>query len=365
MIQNIQALRFFAALWVAAHHLHNSLPLGDSWVGAFAVHGYAGVDLFFVISGYIMAHTSADNLPGWRGAWPFLAYRLARIYCGWWPIFTLLLILGWYAGTLSEQVNFWTSFWLWPSNYAELLFPITWTLSFELLFYGVTALMLLGKREQVWRWMLLWAAVLVLCNAYWVAHGYYLPENYSKVSKVQWFTLNPLALEFIAGFLLHGYLQRGNRVWPWLLQATAFLAGITLVHFHARAIGGFGLAAFYESVPRTLLWGGFAIGVLACAVRLESRGWCTWRWLRQLGDGSYSLYLGHLIAFPALFALLSYLTQTLPNLLRYLLVLVLTVCLCQAFFWALERPLYRWVRAKLQGFTASPTQASAPSTKSA
>ena len=110
--------------------------------------GFAGVDVFFVISGFIMYHTTVKaNGPG--ASLDFLKRRAARIYSGYWPFFILAaIVFAWARPAHFEASNLLTSFLLWPAPLHEVLLDVSWTLSYEMYFYGLfTAMILLPLRE--------------------------------------------------------------------------------------------------------------------------------------------------------------------------------------------------------------------------
>jgi peptidoglycan/LPS O-acetylase OafA/YrhL len=77
-IKPLTAMRFFAALWVVAFHYTPSLGLG---MPALIGKGYLGVELFFVLSGFILSHVyMASHGEGRFNYAQFLWARLARIY---------------------------------------------------------------------------------------------------------------------------------------------------------------------------------------------------------------------------------------------------------------------------------------------
>ncbi len=102
--QHIRALtgvRFFAALWVVVYHStrHNSElirahhPQALDLFGPLTGAGYRGVDLFFMLSGFVLALNYTDKLGGrlrLRPSLRFLWLRLARI----WPLYMLVLVVG-------------------------------------------------------------------------------------------------------------------------------------------------------------------------------------------------------------------------------------------------------------------------------
>ena len=81
MLINLQLLRFLAALPVIAYHtaphIWASGESRDGLLQTIQLFGFGGVDIFFVISGFIMWHTTLDDR-GPADAWRFLRRRAAR-----------------------------------------------------------------------------------------------------------------------------------------------------------------------------------------------------------------------------------------------------------------------------------------------
>ena len=92
---NIQALRGIAALLVLFHH---SLPhfkamnISNVVFESIAKFGFLGVDIFFVISGFVMAKTTIDKPQNLNASVQFILKRFLRIFLGFWPIMILALI---------------------------------------------------------------------------------------------------------------------------------------------------------------------------------------------------------------------------------------------------------------------------------
>ena len=92
-LSNIQALRGLAALLVVFTHLP-SMEIkhgGDSILPAFIRFGISGVDLFFVISGFIMVYVTWESRRNAKNSLKFLFARLSRIYPIYWFIAALVL----------------------------------------------------------------------------------------------------------------------------------------------------------------------------------------------------------------------------------------------------------------------------------
>lgn len=79
-LKSLTSLRFVAAFWVLTYHFRDHLGLGLGKIGLVA-HGWMGVDLFFTLSGFILAHVYLSEVEGGRfGYGRFLQNRLARVY---------------------------------------------------------------------------------------------------------------------------------------------------------------------------------------------------------------------------------------------------------------------------------------------
>ena len=80
-IKTLTSLRFFAAIWVVILHFSKELPFDPDGVTYLVHNARAGVDLFFMLSGFIMAHCYLDGIARGDFAWgTYLRRRLARIY---------------------------------------------------------------------------------------------------------------------------------------------------------------------------------------------------------------------------------------------------------------------------------------------
>ena len=145
-LANIQALRAIAVLLVMAVHTqaNEARASADAILPGWFYHGVSGVDLFFVISGFIMVWITRDQHGSARSVGRFLFARAARIYPPLW-LFTTLAILGFVLqGTLDKwlaEYNVLTSYLLLPDQMPPVL-GISWTLVHELYFYLVFGLFL-------------------------------------------------------------------------------------------------------------------------------------------------------------------------------------------------------------------------------
>ena len=198
----IQVLRGIAASLVVLNHY--SMIYGESgsrrsWIvgSGFGDIGACGVDLFFVISGFIMVYTTTDK-SGMRDAFDFIERRALRIYPLYW-LWTTVLLLLWGGGfaltksrlSVSYLIN---SYLLFPSFNGHNYHPVLgqgWTLSFEILFYLVFACTLLVKARR--------ARVVVLALSFaalFLCGRFLLPDG-----SVRYLIADPMILEFLFGAL--------------------------------------------------------------------------------------------------------------------------------------------------------------------
>ena len=320
---SLQILRFFAAfgvvsahaLWFAANATGQRGLLFDLGNAI----GQAGVDVFFVLSGVIIATIAPAMRPE-----DFAFKRLRRIY----PIY-LVLALPWLAIAAWDGNLHWrgllSTLTLWPvtDRITDPLSPVAWTLCFEMLFYACATLVL-------WRrWML-----VVLLAAYATA-------LLAPASALPQFVGSPLCLEFLAGV---GLAQLPKRRWMRLalplglalLVAAAFLPirpqDAQLVVTDVR-----------DQWVRAGAWGAPAALIVWGTMQFEAKPGV----LSYLGDASYSLYLVHAIVIPAVRRVMPSLdTPLMPWL--YALVLIggsIAAAAC-SYLW-FERPitrtLQRWI----------------------
>jgi len=288
-LKSIQVLRAIAAIAVLTLHTANEkvaflgpdpAPLKNFLLGA------AGVDLFFVISGFVMVYSSEFLFGRFEGPARFFLRRLARIAPLYWAV-TIAIILYIYAAhgdvlwTIYSPVSLVASFLFWPYPRLDgLAFPVHllgWTLNYEMFFYAVFAVAILLPRRIAVATICVIFTVLVTIGRY-----HTLPLPFS-------FWVNSIILEFCYGMLIALAYREGVR----LPAPVAWALGIAAVIAYAAA-------ATPTSEWRVLFWGlPGADLVAACA--LSEKTWHpgkAGRFFGLLGDASYSLYLVHPLTFP-------------------------------------------------------------------
>ena len=357
MLVNIQILRFFAAVLVVFNHTSAHLRASGNEQGAlFALGqttGFGGVDIFFVISGFIMAWTTVANAGG-ADAMAFTKRRIARIYSGYWPFYLLALALFLTVGTRDlTGVQFLSSALLWPTELGRLLIPVSWTLIFEMYFYLMFALLIAygGARRES---LLIWAALAVLAWSLYSHFGRhaYDPGQLETMSVYENYLAFPFLLEFLAGAILADWLRKHPHGLSWSLLVAGIVlwllsAWINTSQFEGKLIQG------YFVIWRVLVFGLPSILLVAGLVRLEHAGRTFLpRFSMLAGGASYAIYLSHTLILTATQAmgLNRWVAQFSAGVAQcvFLLLIALIVAYSMAHYRWLERPLHARFRQLLK-----------------
>ena len=332
----LTAIRGLAAWWVVLFHLrHLMAPSAPAWLIAALAHGNLAVDLFFILSGFVMALNYGDRVGsgGWRGYGDFLFRRFARIY----PLH-LLILLGFAAyalaavrfGDASLAGQDWGYFGAsvllvqnWGFYGATDWNVPAWSISTEvfayLLFPALLALLMPGKRP-LW---LLAAAVLLLGLSvqpvFWLL-GYPFPNAVAQTG------LFRCVVQFAMGMALYGLWLRLPRH-RWLPAAAMAWAALLALAF-----------ILWNAPTAPLAWAALILGLalLPRAGLLEAPG------LVWLGRVSYATYLSHYL----LLTLFKYAFVTAGEPVspaRLALYLVAVLAASAALYHGFERPAQAWL----------------------
>ena len=282
---NVQVLRAIASILVVHAHASGPSGLRLAWVG-----GTNGVDLFFVISGFIIAYVA--DIDSSR----FMTRRLIRIVPIYWAstlaIYALVLVMPSMFRTTSSNVPLLIRSLLFLPDPNSLhldgtLHPTLaggWTLNYEMYFYVTFWLALMISRK--WAPLIASAAIATIVI---VVNTTSLDD-----SRIWHFYGSPIVLEFVFGIVAfygiryaeqHPFRERWPLVQKYLLGLGIGI-GFACLAFNAELFG---------SGPRWIQSGIPAFFVLVCAVLLEKvhHGKITNRTALMMGDASYVLYLLH------------------------------------------------------------------------
>lgn len=302
MLINIQFLRFAAAMLVVLYHSSAHLrSVGIDQGAVFALSeaiGFAGVDIFFVISGFIMAWTTRQA-SGVEEGWQFLRRRVARIYSGYWPFFLIAMaVFAWANPEFFARSDLGRSAILWPTN--KLLVAVSWTLIFELYFYlCYTLLIAFFQRRHDTVLIIAFAAVVAWSVYSQFVRQAYAPGNLEYMSLAEYYMASPYMAEFVGGSLAASWLMRrpNGPGWVWLIAGSLlFCAGAWWNNRFFDSHIEQGYWVFY----RVIVFGVPSVMILLGLVRLENQGHrAPHRFSLLAGGASYAIYLSHTLILTA------------------------------------------------------------------
>jgi len=294
-VASVQFLRFIAAALVVLHHSTEGInqyfsgSISNLTMGV-TDFGAVGVDIFFVISGFIMVYTSFRTKDETFSSSKFIAKRIIRIY----PIYIIysLFYLCFYhfflGGKNISLEQFFGSILLLPGYSSDIIGP-GWTLSFEIYFYACFSIaMALGLVRGISALTFFFLAAIMLRFA-------------SDTSQPAIHVItSTLLIEFLLGawigYAVVSFVRIDNKLANVLLTfaLAGFVAGIYF-GFYTRLS-----SVVTRGIPSALLVAGLVFkeknGRLPLLMNKYS----------FLGDSSYSLYLLHVVLIDAVIVLALY-----------------------------------------------------------
>lgn len=340
-LEGIQALRAIAALLVVLHHaleesMAAAVPFSPDW---FTTFGAAGVDIFFVISGFIMLYVSFPDGRAAASPLSFLIKRITRIYPFYWFCIALVLVLwtaGFYRSLQLDADTLIRSILLFPNE--RLVIGVAWTLVYEMYFYLVFAATLIFRKPLI---SLLGtsATILILSGI-----GQFAPDP-----AVRAFLTNPISLEFCFGLFLAYVYQRWSGAYSAgrLLWIPGFgmlmLAAWLVPHADTNGLPG---------SSRVFAWGIPAALITLSFLYTKPSSMPFRQVMVLLGDASYAIYLAHPFVMIAYAKLLRGSLATLPQLPLIPLVVLLSSGLGLLLHYSVERRLIHIFR-RLFGLRSS------------
>jgi len=282
-LASIQILRAFAAMGVVLAHLTASYAMvfNAKGIGLDFFLGNAGVDLFFVISGFIMVYAS-ESLFGKPGASrTFMLRRTIRIVPLYWMATTYALWIymdGKWSNPLPALKNLIGSYFFlpFPMPSGGPILIVGWTLNYEMFFYLVFALALAVALSRARAVVLATVKLigLVLVGQWW---GHRLSPFWRSFT-------NPLMLEFIMGMWIALAYRARITISP-LVALLLLVAGLSIVALSTSSGS--------QDVHRAMTWGfGFAMVVAIVLSRTRTNS-VIWAPVILLGEASYAIYLIH------------------------------------------------------------------------
>ena len=329
MLVYIQILRFLAAAAVVAFHALGAPPKGfevpESAFSFALSYGGRGVDLFFVISGFVIFY--ATNRAKLTPA-EFLRRRVERIVpLYFFVIFTVTTL------AITLPATFGTPDWYTPRHIIKSLAFISftdgevpvvyvgWSLEYEMYFYLATALLMALTRD-------VWRSIVVIFSA--VAIFGQIPGVGAALGNYAFFA-DPMILEFVLGIMVASVFVGCRIGWLMPVAASCAIAAVLVTDPTSRVV--------VSGVPASCL-------VAAAAYASRKRIDPSWpeRALARLGDASYSIYLAQVETVSLTSGAVASLFPAIPPLLLLMVTSCVVVALGLTLNILVERPLLKLCR---------------------
>jgi exopolysaccharide production protein ExoZ len=338
-LEGVEAGRGVASLLVvlyhAALHVEGDVP-GSAVLWGLPHFGHAGVDFFFVLSGFIISFVHRTDLGRPNRLAHYLERRFTRVFPFYWLVLAFSLLGIWllHRTQFPGAREILSNLFLLPQTEDKIVGG-AWTLVYEIMFYCVFAIAICNRK--------IGAGVLCLWIALVTAGFFPHPVSGSAPLAV---AASPFCLEFFLG-----------------IGAAAILSGHTVPRSGlvlAVGLAGFALAGVCETTGRLdgfgstarLVYGICSFLIILALVEHERLGRLTVpRFMAVLGRASYSVYLVHLIAIGFTFKFLSMAIRLTPawSFVNWALLCIAGVTAgILASIW-LEQPVIRFARKRLIG----------------
>ncbi len=305
-IDNLTCARYFAALLVLMHHAAKMFPMPVA-MQSFFDNGYMGVTFFFVLSGFVIAASSYEEMqtPRMSTILHFYARRIARIVPIW--LFLSLPSLIGYLQVSPPSGAFWsyltfTQAWSGDLKVTFGFLALSWTLSCEMFFYFVfpAFAFVVGRLTRGHAGLLLLVAAAAIVP--WLGAGWFAADpvraalnGFDPGSPHRWLYRFPLMrfCEFALGVCLYLLWRRYERRWSvqslrsvWRLIGAASVV-VVIALMTTASPGPFTWTAAYIVPYATLV-----MALTALETRHHDRK-AAFALLVLLGEASYSFYLVH------------------------------------------------------------------------
>jgi len=359
-LNSIQFLRGVAALLVVYEHSMDVQEKFSISTQQKLFHldnfGCIGVDLFFVISGFIITYI-ANKYNGPEQSLNFLAKRFYRINPIYYIATLFCLAICFLRLEMTHQstqsslkgvaLQLSDSILILPTsdnvNSFLPLLTVGWTLAFEWLFYILFFFLILFNAKRKVLCLLSVIGCLVLIGRL---------TRFDDLRLI--FLTNPIMLEFLLGLIICYFYLYAKRI-PAFIGSILLISG--LVAYISMIIFGFGYIWHYQlilsgdqSLHRFLYWGIPSSLIVAGSVILEKNGILTLLWSNKIsiltGNASYSIYLVHytvLDLFKLLYLKKGFLIQ--PDVMIWFQ-LIIAVAISIVFYKLVETPLLQYINRR-------------------
>ncbi len=352
-INSIQYLRAIAVILVVyCHSIDFQMLFGISGQQKFRYlqnFGAIGVDIFFIISGFIIAYVSFE-MSGKEACLLFLRKRFARINPPYYLITIIAIII--FPMTIKDYVFSWketlNTFSIIPlfdheKEYQFPILPIGWTLAFEWLFYIMFSTLILFKIKR--------RELALIIGIFGLSMLSFLPHK----SILFTFITNPIIWEFGTGVIIAWCYKKYNlkKEWAITLVIAGILNYIILIYCgYSDVSESHFITSGKLSWLRDLLWGAPSVMLVIGLLYTEKTGIAAFKnpkWL-LLGDASYSIYLTHILSLHLISTFMYRMPVVYKHIHMDLLVFILwaiAILVGLLFYWFVEKKLNNFFNSLL------------------
>ena len=354
MINSIQFLRGVAALMVLFFHAQTMVYEKIGYQVAFTNTGAAGVDLFFVISGFVIYLVFAKDI---YSAPMFFAKRIVRVGPPYWLYTTITLailllmpnafktktfdlgeVVSSYLFLLSQQ----------PVGGVGTLLGVGWTIAFEMYFYLLFFIAMIAAPKKPLTFFASFIVIGAMASTF-------IPER--AVPPFTLVALSALPLEFLGGCLVARAYLNGARI-PGIMAVPLIALGFAVMIY-----GGIAERIAYDRDPwRVLFWGVPALLIVSSLVSIDAQKPIRFpKYTLILGGASYSLYLSHQFVLAAIgkSASVLRLKQVVSSEILVIFSMTLAIGVALLSYYFFERPVTNVLNRALEGNHAPKTAVSA------
>jgi peptidoglycan/LPS O-acetylase OafA/YrhL len=320
MILSIQYLRGIAALLVVLSHIAwKNIQAGGDTMHWWHEAGTFGVDIFFIISGFIMVYITQNMHQKPHGVRTFIKKRFIRIVPLYWfytlIALTIFLLMPERINSEGGETQILKSFFLLPYRADEsYLVSVGWTLHFEFIFYILFAFGLLFKQIT---------GNILVASAILFSLFYYSFISMEGMSYIYYSFLNDIFFEFALGMLLFHII---NKLTRFHISFSLLLITIGIYMFYYLHTGGSftGIRHVDTGISAFLI----CFGVITLEYFLAKR---EIKLLTMLGNSSYSLYLLHPFVLVAVVMVNDKFQHIIPQNQTFLILMMLFISLISGY----------------------------------
>ena len=345
MIYSLQLLRFVAAFMILMAHIilfsNDKYGFNGEFLMPLTDILMIGVDIFFIISGFIMYHTSYSLSPQMSAprSKEFLIKRFIRIYPVYWLLCIALLPIiffmpSWINSGSDIPPSLLHSFLLLPHESVPLLM-VAWTLEFEMFFYvcfGLT--LLLGRQKQFIFLSAVFIALAVI--------GLSFPDLSKQSATLEMIT-SSMILYFPVGMMIAVLFNK-------IKESSILLIILFLIAWAASIFMAYNIKL--GSMDRFLHFGIPAILSVLLFLSVERfvtkeklKSFCLWG-----GNISYSLYLVHILVISVVGKIWLFLkpqTSNLPIEIMLTLMIIGSLVAATILYYGFEKPISKFLKKRL------------------